>query len=122
MPKNEITTIEPLALEGIELTPAVIASDDFAAKYAAMVEYMDKLKELKDNVDSVVKGLVKDNYMATGESTIACSTYKFTYIPETTRETFDSKALKSDDPELYKKYVKVSSVKESMRVVKAKKD
>lgn len=39
-----------------------------------------------------------------------------TYIEPTTRDTFDSKGLKADNPELYAKYLKESDVKSSVRI------
>ena len=46
--------------------------------------------------------------------------YKFTYIKETTSEKFDSKAFKKDNEELYNKYIKLSNVKESLRINEVK--
>lgn len=39
-----------------------------------------------------------------------------TYVPETTRETFDSKSFKTDYPELAPLYTKTSKVKASLRI------
>lgn len=39
-----------------------------------------------------------------------------TYIDPTTRETFDSKALKEEDIDTYDKYIKIVNVKSSVRV------
>ena len=39
-----------------------------------------------------------------------------TRVAATTRETFDGKSLKADNPELYAKYVKSSPVKESLKI------
>lgn len=39
-----------------------------------------------------------------------------TRVAATTRETFDGKSLKADNPELYAKYVKNSPVKESLKI------
>lgn len=41
---------------------------------------------------------------------------KVTRIPESTRDTFDSKAFKADYPELYDPYVKSSVIKQSLRI------
>ena len=39
-----------------------------------------------------------------------------TYVEPTTRDTFDSKSLKADNPELYAQYLKPSEVKLSVRI------
>lgn len=39
-----------------------------------------------------------------------------TYVEPTTRDTFDSKSLKADNPELYAQYIKESDVKASVRI------
>ena len=39
-----------------------------------------------------------------------------TYVAPTYRESFDAKALKADDEELYNKYTKISPVKASIKV------
>ena len=39
-----------------------------------------------------------------------------TYIEETQKETFDSKAFRKDNPDLYDNYVKFSDVKASVRI------
>ena len=39
-----------------------------------------------------------------------------TYVEPTTRDTFDSKGLKADNPELYAQYLKEIEVKSSVRI------
>lgn len=39
-----------------------------------------------------------------------------TYVEPTTRDSFDSKLLKADNPELYAQYLKSSEVKSSVRI------
>lgn len=41
---------------------------------------------------------------------------KMTYVPGTIRQTFDSKAFKADEPELYEQYIKNTEVKPSLRI------
>ena len=38
------------------------------------------------------------------------------YVAETSRETFDSKAFRKDNPDLYDEYVKISTVSASVRM------
>lgn len=39
-----------------------------------------------------------------------------TYVAETTRESFDSKKFKKENPDVYDEYVKLSPVKSSIRI------
>ena len=41
---------------------------------------------------------------------------RLTYIDPTTKETFDSKRFKEEHPESYKKYIKTTKVKSSIRI------
>lgn len=41
---------------------------------------------------------------------------KVTRIPETTRDSFDSKKFKADEPLMYAMYTKTSPVKQSLRI------
>lgn len=52
----------------------------------------------------------------TGTKKIESAHLDITYIDETTRETFDSKRLKAENPDLYDEYVKISNVKASVRI------
>lgn len=38
------------------------------------------------------------------------------YVDETTREDFDKKKLKQEQPKVYNKYIKIVSVKSSLRI------
>ena len=42
--------------------------------------------------------------------------FDITYVGKTYKETFDSKALKVDDENLYNKYIKISEVSPSLRI------
>ena len=39
-----------------------------------------------------------------------------TYVAETSKETFDTKSFKAENPDLYDSYVKMSTVKSSLRL------
>lgn len=103
------------------ITKEVVSSDDFSMVWNYLTSFKEYIDSAIDTAKEEVKNVVKDNYFATGESSIVNNGYRYTYIPETSRETFNSKALKEDDPELYKKYVKVSSVKETFKATPIKK-
>lgn len=71
-----------------------------------------KLKELQDNYKEELLNAMEQNNiikLETDELTI-------TYVAPTDRETFDSKTFKADHQDLYDEYVKMSSVKSSVRL------
>lgn len=68
----------------------------------------EKQKKLKDKILAEMEehGILK---IETDELTI-------TYIAESDRETFDSKAFRKDNPDLYDEYVKIGTVSASVRM------
>ena len=103
-----------------ELTLAVVQSQEFSEKYNLLCEQLEKIQETKKQIDDCIKLMAKENFLETGDNQIVSGNRIYTYIPETQRETFDSKALKEDSPDIYKKYVKISKVKDSMRTSERK--
>ena len=116
----EMLPIDDLAIT--EVTEAVLTSENFAQDYAYLVNMIAKLDEVKKSVDAQIKSVMRDHYLETGESSVTSGDIRYTYVPGSTRETFDAKAFKAADPDLYNKYVKVSAVAESLKAVKINKD
>lgn len=114
---NEVIPINLFQqLEEIALTPELLATPEFAVQYQQLVEATKRIAEIKANVDNAIKGVVRDRFMETGDPTVLADGYRYTYVPETTSERFDTRALKAADPETYKQYVKVTHVNDSIRV------
>lgn len=101
-----------------ELTKELIASDDFVGKYKILISTIEALTALKSTVDAKIKSVAEKHYFETGEPSIASNGYRYTYTPETTRESLNTKAFKTDHPDIYKEYVRVSIVSPSLRVTK----
>ncbi len=116
---SELTSVNDLST--VEITKELIMSPQFAQKYEYLLSLESYITAVKAAVNEGLKSLAKDNYFETGESSITSGKYRYTYVPESTRESFNVKALKADDPEMYKKYVNVSPVKETFRVTKIEK-
>ena len=79
------------------------------AEFERMAEEIKaQQKELKDKIlaEMEERGILK---IETDELAI-------TYIAESSRETFDSKAFRKDNPDLYDEYVKISTVSASVRL------
>lgn len=80
------------------------------------IKEVEKLaKSLKAKQDAIKAELLKvmeDNNIIKFEN----EDLLINYIGPTQRETFDSKQLKADNPDLYDLYVKLSEVKASVRI------
>ena len=76
-----------------------------------------KLKEIKEQEENL-KEAIKAEMEAKGILKIEDETngMTITYVAPTTREAFDSKQFKKDNPDLYDEYVKISPVKSSIRI------
>ncbi len=87
--------------------------DGTTAKHIAEFEKMAKdIKAKEDELKKAIlaemesKGIIK---LETDELTIS-------YVASTDRETFDSKKLRADNPDLYDEYIRISTVKPSVRI------
>lgn len=116
---NQLVAVNELAASAP--SKELIESEDFSKKYDALIALEKYIASVKEYVNNGIKEVVKENYYDTGESSISSEGNRYTYIPETVRESLDTKTLKIEEPETYKKYVKISPVKETFRVTKIKK-
>lgn len=82
-----------------------------------IAEFERQLKEIKEQ-EEVLKEAIKAEMEAKGILKVEdeINGITITYIASTTRETFDSKRFKKDNPDLYDEYVKISPVKSSIRI------
>ena len=78
-------------------------------------DYERKMKELKEQEENIKEAILKE-MEAKGVIKLESEEIKITYIAPTDRETFDSKKFRSDNPDLYDEYVKITPVKASLRV------
>lgn len=80
------------------------------------IKEVEKLaKALKEKQDAIKAELLKameDNNIIKFDN----EDLLINYIGVTQRETFDSKQLKADNPDLYDLYIKLSEVKPSVRI------
>ena len=108
-------------LDGVKVTTAVIKSDNFQEQYDSLSSLVEYLTQLKKAVDAEIKQVILDEYGKTGENSIKTDNYTFSYCSQSMRESVDSKRLKEELPDVYKEYVKVSFVADSIKVRKHKK-
>lgn len=108
-------------LDDIVITKETLESPEFAETYSKMSDLMALLKLINDKVTSDSKQVVKDNFMETGESSMKVGDYTFTYCSEYTRENFDKKKfIDANGEDAYNKYIKLTKVKESIKISKDK--
>lgn len=100
---NELITIN----EG-----TAILNPETASKIA---EFEKAMKSIKDQ-EEALKTAILNEMEAKGIIKIDTADLLISYIAPTDRETFDSKALQKDDPDLYDAYVKMTPVKSSIRI------
>lgn len=84
---------------------AVVLSDDLGeslARYDEIVDSISKLKSEKDTIEHSIMTLMKENEIAYVRNR------KITW-KKSVRTSLDTKSLKEEEPEIYKRYSKVSS-------------
>lgn len=80
-----------------------------------IAEFEKKIKKLKKQED-LLKQSIMVEMEAKGIVKIENDDLLISYVASTNRETFDSKKLREDNPDLYDEYIKITEVKASIRV------
>lgn len=80
-----------------------------------IAEFEKKIKKLKKQED-LLKQSIMVEMEAKGIVKIENDDLLISYVASTDRETFDSKKLREDNPDLYDEYIKITEVKASIRV------
>lgn len=80
-----------------------------------IAEFERQIKVIKEQ-EETLKETIKNEMEAKGILKVEADGITITYIAPTQRETFDTKAFKKDNPEMYDDYVKFSPVKSSIRI------
>ena len=75
----------------------------------------EELNLLKEKVDKV-KGILYDTMGKEGVKTVDRNRLKITYVAPSIRTSVDSKKLQKEEPEIYKKYVKTTTVAGSIKI------
>lgn len=84
---------------------AVVLSDDLQeslSRYDEIVDSISKLKSEKDVIEHTIMSLMKENEIAYVKNR------KITW-KKSVRTSLDTKSLKEEEPEIYKKYSKITS-------------
>ena len=82
-----------------------------------IVEFERQIKLIKEAEDAL-KEMIKAEMEARGILKVEDETNGMTisYVAPTSRETFDSKKFKADNPDMYDEYVRLTPVKSSIRI------
>lgn len=80
-----------------------------------LAHYINQVKEIEQKQSEIYEQ-IKVQMEQRGIKKFENDFISITYIEPTTRDTFDSKGLKADNPELYAQYLKESEVKSSVRI------
>ena len=100
---NELITIE----NGLPVLNEAVAEE--------LLDIGMMLKSLKEREESL-KTQIMNAMEAHNIIKVETPEVLLTYVPQTDRETLDSKALKSECPDVYDAYCKLTKVRPSLRV------
>ena len=107
----------PLVVCEEELKPSIIningvLSLEVQTKIVELERQAKAIKEAQDKLRKAILKEMEEKQIIKLES----DEISITYIAETYKETFDSKALKAEDETTYNKYISISTVKPSIRI------
>ena len=111
---NDVEVINTLKDETLDNTVKDLIPDGFAQKY----KRMQKLKSELEATENQVKKMLIDMFENTpnlDKNYVCVDGLKFTYVKPSVRKSVDSKLLQEEYPEIYKKVLKESNVKSSIR-------
>lgn len=100
-------------MELIKLENNVAVVDE--ATCIKIAEYEKMMKDLKDKEEKIKKAIL-DEMEEKNVVKIENDFLIISYVAPTERESFDSKKLREEQPEIYNNYIKFSEVKSSIRI------
>ena len=86
------------------------------------VQASNRLAEIESTIKAAkeaeeeIKRAIKEEMEQAGVISVETDKVKISYIRGSDRESFDSKAFRKDNPELYDEYVKIIKVDPSVRI------
>ena len=82
---------------------------------AMLAEFERQVKEIEAK-QKELKQRILEEMEANGILKVETDELTISYVAPTSRESFDSKAFRKDNPDLYDEYVKISQVSASVRM------
>ena len=107
------------ALE-VKITEELISSPQFMNWYYALIKQQEELSNITKQITPYIKNVLEDKFYETGDNFIKDERIRFSYLPGSTKTSFNEKEFKKDYPELYKKYITVTPTNSSVRVTTKK--
>lgn len=89
--------------------------DRYKAMEMQILDLLAKKKEIEEQVKTFSERM-KGEMEKAGVKKWETDNMRLTYIEPSTKETFDSKKFKEENPESYKNYIKTTKVKSSIRI------
>ena len=80
-----------------------------------LAEFERLAKDIKAKRDDLIQRILEE-MEAHGLLKVETDELTITYVAPYSKEAFDSKAFRKDNPDLYDEYVKISTVKASVRM------
>lgn len=118
IPQEEVIELLNCEREGrqyIRKDVLTTADEKAIAVVRELSDVLVEIAELEAKRDAMKKGL-EDMFEQFGVDKWETDDFTITRVKGSTRDTFDSKKFKEDNPELYTEYVRTSEVKPSIRI------
>jgi len=118
IPQEEVIELLNCEREGrqyIRKDVVTVADEKAIAVVRELSSVLVEIAELEAKRDAMKKGL-EDMFEQFGVEKWETDAFTITRVKGSTRETFDSKKFKENNPELYAEYVKTSEVKPTIRI------
>ena len=80
-----------------------------------IAEFEKAIKDMQEK-EKALKEAILNEMEAKNIIKIDTPELSITYVAETSKETFDTKSFKAENPDLYDSYVKMTTVKPSLRL------
>lgn len=119
IPDRVIDSLLAAEVEGRQFVNPLPSVNTLPDRYKAMemqiLDLLAKKKEIEEQVKTFSERM-KGEMEKAGVKTWETDNMRLTYIEPSTKETFDSKKFKEENPESYKNYIKTTKVKSSIRI------
>lgn len=103
----------------MDMAPSLDLKEYYESQNKLFNEYLIKIEEAKKEINEYEKQL-KEILLQVCEGLdikkIENDDFRINYIDKTSRETFDSKTFRKDYPDLYDKYISISSISPQIKV------
>lgn len=121
--KDEVMRLLDADMKGEQFVPSEkyainknVSTDLISGEEVNLIaDLFQKLKELED-AKKELQERIRTAMAENGIKKFSADKLEITYVEATTKETFDSKQFKADNPDLYANYIKTSNVSDSIRI------